>query len=441
MRLIVILIATFMWINLSWADTASYESSTAQLDQSFGVNGVVKIAIGAQKNYASGSAIQLDGKIVAAISPADADFKTRIALIRVNADGALDEKFGKNGVVNTPIGVNSRSERVAILPDGRIVVVGWAFVNQYINGIALVMYNPDGALDTHFADRGVLIFPTEYSASYVRSLTIQPDGKIVIGGKITIRKESWSVPNDFFFLARINENGTLDSGFGTRGVVKTDVGGGEITALAIQSDGKIVATGTGRKNSASRLVVVRYNQNGSIDSSFGNDGFFDKSIEQGRYNQAGLFVLPDGKIFVIGSHSMPYEGITLLAVRLHQDGSIDPSFGDGGAITMPTKSFLYGNFSPILQADGKIFIAANFLRPQKFDPPKPPFYFNFGVARFWADGQIDSSFGLNGVQAVSLGSETDRPTSLVVQKDGRVVVIGDSNNRDSHQAILIRFVP
>lgn len=434
MRLI-ILATSLMWSNLAWSDTV--------LDLSFGVNGIVKIAVGAQKNYVADSAIQSDGKIVVAISPADADFKTRIALVRVDVDGALDKKFGKNGVSNTSIGVNSQSEKVAILPDGRIVVAGWAYVNQYKKGIVLVMYKPDGTLDDRFADHGVLMLPPEYSASHVRAIKVQPDGKLVIGGEITVRKEYWSKPNDFLFLARVNRNGTLDTEFGTGGVVKTDVGGcGVITTLATLDNGKIIAAGTGCNSSASKqLVVVRYNQNGVVDNSFGNNGFFVSLLEQGDYHQAELTVLSDGWLHIVGSHSMPYEGISLLAVRLRPDGKIDSSFGNNGTIAMPTKSFLFGNFSLILQADGKMLVAAGSLRPQKNDPPKPPFHFNFGVARFLADGQIDSTFGLNGVQIVSLGTETDMTESLILQANGQVIVAGHSDNQLNHQAVLVRFTP
>ncbi len=430
----------------------AFSDSSTHLDQAFGKSGVVKIAIGtgkawgsAGKAWAAGSATQSDGKIVIAASLADSSFAHTMALVRVSPDGEMDKQFGNKGVVNTQIGLNSRPVKIAILPDGRVVVAGWSHVNPRTEGITVVMYKPDGTLDERFADDGVLIFPKRYSAGFVHSLAIQPDGKIVVGGMTRIPKEVRdtrsirSATDEFLLLARINGNGSFDASFGENGVVVTDVGGGDVqtTALAIQHDGKVVTSGTGKKSSISRLIIARYTPNGSLDTGFGDNGLFIKTTEKGVYSWPTVSVLPDGKIHVIAG----LVGGRLLAFRLQKDGSNDLTFGGGGIVTASMELLRYRRYAPVLQSDGKMLVCGLVVRPPKPGLKQPPFYYSIGVARFLPNGLVDSSFGINGMHVVSIGSVTDSPASMAVQENGRIVIVGHSDDQDSQQVVLIRLVP
>lgn len=426
----------------------TFSEGGTHLDQTFAADGVAKISFGAGKNWASGGAIQSDGKIIVAGSLADNSYAHSIALARVNPDGVLDEKFGDGGIIITKVGVNSRPTGVAVMPDGRIVVVGWAFVEKGKEGVALVMYQADGRLDMHFGDRGLLVLPMEYSTAYAYSLTVQPDGKIVLGGKITIRKEYRdqlfvrSVPDDYVFLARLNSNGSFDSAFGKNGVAITDVGGGNvrITSLSLQSDGKIIASGIRQKGATSTLVLARYDSNGVLDKRFGIDGLANRTMENGRYKPPTVSVLADGRIYLVGGYSLQ-DNAWLFLSRLHDDGASDTTFGEGGTVVTRTTLWRYSDFITVSQPDGKILVGGLSVRPPKPGQSQPPFYYSIGISRFLQSGQADNSFGQNGMQVVPIGTVTDNPAFMTVQKNGRIVVAGYSDNQVAQQIVLIGLVP
>lgn len=418
------------------------------LDKSFAADGVAKISFGIGKNWATGGVLQSNGKITIAGSLADSSYTHSIALVRVNPDGVLDEKFGDGGIIITKVGVNSRSTGVAVMPDGKIVVVGWVFVEKGKEGIAVAIYQADGSLDTHFGDQGLVIFPMEYSSAYAYSLVVQPDGKIIVGGKITIRKEYRdqlfvrSVPDDYVFLGRLNSNGSFDTAFGKNGVVVTDVGGGDvrITSLTLQSDGKFIASGTRQKGVTSTLIVARYNSNGVLDKRFGVDGLVNRTMENGRYKPPTVSVLADGRIYLVGGYSLQDDAWLLLS-RLRDDGALDSTFGEGGIVATRTTLWRYSDFITVTQPDGKILVSGLSVRPPKPGQSQPPFYYSIAISRFLQNGQADNSFGPNGMQVVPIGSVTDKPTFMTVQENGRIVVAGHSDNQVTQQIVLVGLIP
>ncbi len=426
----------------------SFSEGGTHLDKTFAANGLARISFGIGKNWAADGVTQSDGKIIIVGSLADSSYAHSIALARVNPDGVLDEKFGAGGVIATKVGSNSQATGVGVMPDGRIVVVGWAFIEKGKEGVAVAMYQEDGSLDTHFGDQGLLIFPMEYSTAYVYSLAVQQDGKIMVGGKITIRKEYTdqllvrSVPDDYVFLARLNSDGAFDPAFGKSGVVVTDVGGGHvrITSLTLQSDGKIIASGTRQKGATSTLVLARYNLNGVLDERFGVDGLANRTMENGRYKPPTVSVLADGRIHLVGGYSVRDEAWLFLS-RLRADGTSDSTFGGSGTVVTRTTLWRFSDFIAVTQPDGKIVVSGLSVRPPKPGQSQPPFYFSIGISRFLENGQADISFGGNGIQVVQIGALTDRPTFMTVQKNGRIVVAGHSDNQVGQQIVLIGLVP
>jgi len=158
--------------------------------------------------------------------------------VRYNANGSLDTSFGTGGIVTTPIGNSNDASALGIQSDGKIVVAGGSS-NGSNYDFALVRYNTNGSLDTSFGTGGIVNTPVGSSNDYARTLGIQSDGKIVAAG------DSSNGSKNDFALVRYNANGSLDTSFGTGGIVTTPVGSsGGAYALAIQSDGKIVAAGS-----------------------------------------------------------------------------------------------------------------------------------------------------------------------------------------------------
>jgi len=181
---------------------ARYNSDGA-LDTSFGSGGKVTTDFGGSYHPDGFSvALQPDGKIVVA-GYAGGDF----ALARYNSDGALDTSFGSGGKVTTDFGGSDAGYSVALQPDGKIVVAGYAGLD-----FALARYNSDGALDTSFGTGGKVTTDFSGGRDVGYSVALQPDGKIVVAGYAGVD----------FALARYNSDGALDTSFGSGGKVTTD---------------------------------------------------------------------------------------------------------------------------------------------------------------------------------------------------------------------------
>jgi uncharacterized delta-60 repeat protein len=223
------------------------------LDTTFGTGGVVTTAIGPGNDGAFAIAVQPDGKIVAAGS-AHSGNDYDFALARYTVSGTLDSSFGTGGVVTTAIGPgDDGAHAVVIQEDGKIVAAGSAHSGSDWD-FALARYTVSGTLDSSFGTSGVVTTPIGTGDNFAPSVAIQPDGKIVAAG-------SAHSGSDFdFVLACYTVSGMLDTTFGTSGVVTTAIGPSDDEALAaaIQEDGKIVAAGYAHSGNDWDFALVRY---------------------------------------------------------------------------------------------------------------------------------------------------------------------------------------
>jgi uncharacterized delta-60 repeat protein len=236
-------------------------SAPGDLDATFGASGIVttRIYAGPGENAASGVAIQPDGKIVA-VGYAPSTSSYDFVVVRYTVSGTLDTTFGTTGVVTTPIGpVNDYARDVAIQPDGKIVAGGYAHNGSDFD-FAVVRYTVSGTLDTTFGSGGVVTTSIGPGTDYARDVAIQPDGKIVVGGAASNGSD-----NDFA-VVRYTTSGAPDTAFGSGGVVTTPIGPGNDSAggVAIQPDGKIVAGGYASNGSDYDFAVVRYHGRYSV---------------------------------------------------------------------------------------------------------------------------------------------------------------------------------
>src|SRR5271166_5668566 len=196
-----------------------------------------------------------------------------------------------------------------------------------------------GHLDSTFGTGGV--FTTNFmqtDATMANAVAIQSDGKIVVGG---------STPGGAA-LARLNTNGTLDSSFGSGGIVNNSFGAlGPVMGVVIQPDGKIVALAEGFLGGS----VGRFNSDGSVDTTFGNGGFaVSKSLDSGPGILSALALQADGKILVTGAG---------LIGRYTTDGQLDPTFGSSGIAALNSSIAT----AMVLQSDGKILVTTGLGAP------------------------------------------------------------------------------
>lgn len=378
------------------------------LDLSFGTGGKVITSVGSSDDLGQAVAVQADGKIVVAgCVRMGSNFDT-VAVVRYLPDGSLDTSFNSTGIASFPTGFNgSFNASLAIQADGKILVHGF---------FTLARLNTDGSLDTTFNSTG----KASTSPYFGSSTLVQDDGKIVVAGYATVSG------NNHFALIRYNASGTLDSGFNGTGRVTTLVGSGADIAQKVvqQNDGKLVVTGytTIAAPSDRAVATVRYNTNGSLDTTFNGTGIvttdFGTSDDEGK----SVAVQSDGKIVVAG-----FGGSTrhALLLRYNTDGSPDPTFnGTGQLVTTGNSSTAYGL---ALQEDGKILVAgasANY----------------FLVLRCNPNGTLDSSFNDTGMVTSDIGPGNDIATNLAVQSDGRVVLVGQASNGTNNDIGVARYL-
>jgi uncharacterized delta-60 repeat protein len=306
--------------------------------------------------------------------------------------------------------------RAAIVqPDGKIVAAGFAYNSTTSSDFALIRYNPDGAFDTGFGVGGKVVtdFPTGRTDTAYAAV-LQPDGKIVVSGS----SKAGSTLSADFALARYNANGTLDAGFGTGGRVLTAVGSNseEAYAVAVQADGKVIAAGYTWNGSSNDFALVRYNTNGTLDTSFGKSGKTIIDFSGGNDYIQDIVVQKDGKIIAAGHTSSE-----LALARFNSDGTPDMGFGTYGKVVTPVVSYGYG---VALQSDGRIVVAGTVDRHN----PDMTVNVDFALARFNADGSIDETFGSGGVVTTDFGSNSDYARDVVIQTDGKIVAVGEVLN-------------
>lgn len=316
------------------------------LDPTFDDDGLVTTDIRDNIDYGEAVAIQSDGKIIVAGSAYGANY-CDFALVRYNPDGSLDETFGGDGIVTTDFNQSLELAFAALIqPDGKIVVAGTTQTPNY--DFAVARYNPDGSLDTTFSGDGKLTTDFSYSSDYARGVALQADGKLLVVGE---RQAS-----DYdLVLARYNTNGTLDPSFDLDGKVITEFfGEGERGfAITVQPDGKIVAVGAATRASNVDFALARYNSDGSLDTSFNTDGLVTSDF-LGVSNFAHAVVLqPDGKIVVAGESNYNF-----CLARYNPDGSLDTTFDDNGWVITDFGNGSVG-WAVALQADGKIVVAGH----------------------------------------------------------------------------------
>jgi uncharacterized delta-60 repeat protein len=225
-------------------------------------------------------------------------FDLSFALARYNIDGTLDASFGTGGIVTSDFAASLTAARsVALQPDGKIVAAGQTFVNGSFD-FALARYNSDGTLDASFGADGIVTTDFAGRPDRAFSVVVQPDGKIVAAGQAVIASFD-------FALARYNSDGSLDTSFGTGGLVTTSIGNGSFDfarSVALQPNGKIVAAGQVLFIGGFDIALTRYNRDGTLDASFGADGIVTTDFFEGSSDGAfSVGVQPDGRIVVAGN--------------------------------------------------------------------------------------------------------------------------------------------
>jgi uncharacterized delta-60 repeat protein len=400
------------------------QATPGALDPSFGAGGKVTTAIGGEDDYAYALVRQPDGKLVAAGTSYNGP-DGDFTLARYNPDGSLDPGFGSGGKVTTAIGAgDDGANALALQPDGRLVAAGYGWNgSKYV--FALARYNPDGTLDPTFGSGGKVITPIGSGDDFACGLALQPDGKLVATGP------SNNGSNYDFALARYNPDGSLDPTFGSGGKVTTAIGPGNdrACALALHPDGKLVAAGHSANGSQTVFALARYHPDGSLDTTFNGTGKVTTAIGSGPDEAHALALQPDGKLLAAGNSHNGTRFVFALA-RYKTDGSLDTGFNGTGKVTTAIGLGDERARALALQPDGR-FVAAGF----GWNGSK----YVFALARYKSNGTLDASFNGTGKVTTAIGSGTDAAYALALQPDGKLVAVGNSDNGSDRDFSLVRY--
>jgi uncharacterized delta-60 repeat protein len=429
--------------------SAQAQQNPGILDSTFNGNGKIVANLGNPDNIAGAIAVQSDGKIVVAgltgaidsesETPGSSDF----VVLRYNTDGTLDNSFDGDGKVVTSFG-NGEDGAGAVLiqPNGKILVAGSINTKTASGEIALARYNADGSLDTMFDGDGkrttdVLAIAEERADAMI----LQPDGKIVV--VVSTVRDNYL--DEQIFVVRYNADGSFDTSFGGDGFTTLPpiIPGGAMQGLsashiALQADGKIVVAGTVSTAQNSDFFVWRINPNGTGDQTFG--GRVVTASFGNSDNAVSVFIQPNNKILVAGStfNNTTFKNDFAFA-RFNPDGTLDATFnGTGKKVTSYGGSGLFT--LPLdfeIQPNGKIVSVGPILTSATEADA------SFAVTRFDAEGNLDANFGSGGKVETNFGAGLDVAFAVAIQSDGKIVAAGSSEaNRetDNYNVAVARYI-
>jgi uncharacterized delta-60 repeat protein len=391
----------------------------------FTSKGWVTTDFSGSSDWISGLAVY-DGKIIAGGSGGDRDF----AVARYLSNGNLDTGFDSDGKRTVSLGSGwDYGQDVVVQSDGKIILAGGGYAGDWNTDFGLARFNTNGSLDVTFDGDGKVLTEFFGNSDRILSVTLQGDAVLAVGYAMHCYGEDLAV-------ARYNTNGSLDTAFDGDGKATTDFGGyyDAASSVAIQANGQVVVAGyTGEDPGGEGIALARYNTNGSLDGTFDGDG--KVHTDNGGYHLGYSVAAVSGKIFVAGwSNNSKNQDFAL--VRFEDNGSLDTGFA---AMGMATADFSAGDDMAVdmaVQTDGKFVLAGRTLQGSNND---------FALARFCPNGKLDDGvncgslgFGTGGKIVTDFGGN-DYSQSLLIQPDGKIVVSGYTRSCPSSDFAIARY--
>lgn len=345
------------------------------LSPTFGTDGLVTTDVGAPSE-ARGIVVQPDGKIVAAGTA-----NRQPVLVRYLANGDLDPDFGTGGIASIATPYPVVTWRLVRQPDGKLLITGAVGGKLFAARV-----NDDGSPDASFGTDGVVAATVSGGFAVTFGLALEPGGTVLLGGKLD---GALSLRTAIF---RLLADGAIDASFGSGGIATADRGASTEYAydLALLADGKILAGGdTASKSGQRAFSLLRFLADGTLDPTFGEDGGVTSRFASDQSARA-MTVQGDGKILLAGTVDNGGHGGDAVVARYLPDGALDPSFGDGGLVTLDFNGRGAGATGLALQFDGSIMVGG------QVNDVGDEHYLGGGVARLKPDGSLDRSWGVCG---------------------------------------------
>jgi len=351
----------------------------------------------------------------------------------------LDPNFNGTGYVLQDFGFHDNANHILMQPDQKILVTGVSLSTAYIGELKVIRLKTNGQLDSTFGINGVFSLPLA-GESYGVSAAFAPDGNIIIGGLFISTTTGYSD----MLLAKITPNGQLVSSFGNNGWILHNFTPEDdlLQAMAIQTDGKIVVSGTISQTVGFDLfnmpALVRFLPNGSVDSTFGVNGKTIFNAEGIDNELTSCMIQADGKIIASGHFQRTFTGATdfdALVVRTNSNGAPDTGFGqNNGQVITTINAGIDDIFGMDLDANGNIVLGGFTTAPVSLE-------YDYLLLRYLPNGNLDTSFGNNGMNILD-SMETEYIMDIKVQNDGKIVAVGAvGSSFVSKSLALLRFLP
>lgn len=400
-------------------------TAKAQLDQSFGTNGVTSLNVaGADKPVKS--FLLPDGKILVVSSGSGG----RYFFIRFNQNGTTDSSYGTNGIkeISIPSSLSFSLNSAMRQNDGKIVLVGSG---------AVIRYNENGTIDTSFSDDGFHTPNVDQNAfEKIVDVVQQTDGRIVVAGMISSDENAF-YPERIFFV-RYEQDGLLDPTFGNRnGFIINSVLYPAISEVVLQSDGKFLTVPQRDKNQYNSYfdgAVQRFNPNGTMDNSFAPIYIQGNKIRAFKLLKDDSFLIAEN---TSGTDNLLRSNTDMTVSRYTSNGVLDLNYGTNGKVKIDVASSMPDEaFAMAQQPDGKIIISGG----TNIEPNRSGYVgMNLSAVRLTPGGAIDGRFLVTNLAQYVLYSNAPLPYrgQILIQPDGKIVTVNVKNGGTGEDDLIL----
>lgn len=416
--------ATTSLILLSIPVIASAQPGT--LDPTYGDNGAVILQPGTYLDL-NNQVISAPDTTSYAVGVATPDSIFTMVVTHLLADGSLDTTFGEGGYAFIQAGANTQGGTLVRLADGSLMVAGRTLVGQQTD-LVLCKLTAQGELDPAFGDAGILVHPVGPSFDVPRKMLLMPDGRFVIAG------ESNDANNVFNgMLLRFNPDGSWDTSFSDDGKLffTQFAQADRFVDAAFTPDGGIIAVGEAMVGGPTVALLAKATADGEWETGFGQGGWDTLMIDQYFLDYAGGVAVVDDRIILCGT-TWDLDGADAFIARCEADGSLDLTFGNNGVLRIDQDE-VDEFFDLTIDQDGGI-LACGKTGPMELTDAYDLLFF-----RSDASGQADDGFGTDGTSIIHLTDTTDLVFSMALQPDGDILACGYTVGED-FDLLVVRVI-
>ena len=391
---------------------------TGTLDTSFDGDGIAMYAPGTDNDVARDIIALTDTTmLVCGTFVPSGTNHTAGLLMKVLEDGSIDTTFGNSGIVTMQYGNNTYAYDMELQPDGKIVVAGICYLSSGNSEMFAARFDSTGNVDSGFGNSGYFLGSYSSEEDNCYALTLQSDGKIVLGGA------TFEGAYSKLLFARLDTDGTLDGTFGTSGYTEIDasIQGEQINALDILSDGTIVGIGYGYESNPLydfQVYMAELDTDGQPVSGFGTDGVMVPSVFTRASIGYGMYLKND-TLYVTGYQEATNGDYDLFIAKIDADGNADEDFGTDG-ITLTNINMYNVGYDVYVAGDHKIYVNGTSGLPGV--NPR-----DFIILRYKADGTLDPAWNGTGYTLTTIRPDWDASYANDMQRDGKMVVAGFSS--------------